>query len=269
MTVPDEEYPDVDAEPYELRFTRCALEDIRVDGDTPAGSLRKIRETTPWPDIVTEFIDQRTRSPHSTGGYLARMGRPDIAELHSTSGGRGATWYDKENEVVWFVGFTPQHEYTHLEARAASNELLPSEEDLAALFIEREERDFKDRIKPDLYALLSAACSSPGSPIKGRVGQLLRLEVTAIVVEIEAAKIADLFVIVRLPARAAGKPPPPGWPGSHLQERLAELLCAPLDTPPVWDAPSEIPDGQGGMRPVIWEEELPILLASCDISDLA
>ncbi len=287
MSGSDEEYPDVGAEPYELRFTRRALEDLGIDRATPAGSLSKIRKATPWPDIVIDFIDQRTRSPHSTGGYLHHMGRGDIAELHSTSGGRAGTWYDKENEVVWFVGFTPQHDYSHLEARAASDQLLPCGDDLAALFIEREECDFNERVKPDLHALLRTACSHSGTPTKGRVGQLLRLEVTALVLEIDEDKLADIYVIIRLPPRADDKPPPPGWPGSHLQERLAELICERFnrsdnlddqsheddgqDTESIeatiWDAPDEVPDGLGGTRSVNRAEELPILVGNCDITD--
>ena len=282
----DEEYPDVNANPYELRFTQRALEDLRVARNTPAGSLRKIRTITPWPDVVDDFINQRTISPHTTGGHLHNMGRPDIAELHTTSGGRAATWYDKENEVVWFLGFTPEHHYKHLEVRAAADQLLPDHEDLTALILEREELDFSHRVKVDLYALLRDACSSPGEPRKGRVGQLLRLEVTAIVIEIDTDKLADFYVLIRLPPRAEDTPPPPGWPGKHLQARLAELICDRFSRgddvgdesdcdegnftasgATIWEAPYEVPDGRGGMRSVKPEEELPIRVESCDISD--
>jgi hypothetical protein len=88
----DEEFPDVNADPYELRSTWRALVDIGVHRETPAGALRTIMAASPWPDIVAEFIDQRALSPHTTGGHLARCGRGDIAELHRTSGGRAGTW---------------------------------------------------------------------------------------------------------------------------------------------------------------------------------
>lgn len=48
------------------------------------------------------------------------MGRPDIISLHTAAGGRAATWYDPDNAVVWLLGFTPEHDYTVFEQRAAA-----------------------------------------------------------------------------------------------------------------------------------------------------
>ena len=257
MATTDEEFPHVNADPYELRFTWRALVDIDVHRETPAGSLRTIMAASPWPDIVAEFIDQRALSPHTTGGHLARCGRGDIAELHSTSGGRAGTWYDKQKEVVWFLWFSSQHDYAQLKARARAGELMPSEDD-------REERDFRDRVGHDLDELIRSACESPDVPVKGRVGRLLRREVTAIVVSIDEKTIGDLYVLIRVPPLEQGDPPAPGWPAEHLQERIAEMAC---DSGAEWDAPTAVPDGSGSFRDVDYTKELPILVRSCDLSE--
>lgn len=122
---PDDSFPDVNAVPYELRFTRLALEDLGCPRDTPAGDLPSVLSAARWPAIVEEFQDQRGINPETTGGTLARCGYPGVAELHGPAGGRAATWYDRDSEVVWFLAFDPQHRYERLETRAANGELMP------------------------------------------------------------------------------------------------------------------------------------------------
>ncbi len=75
-----------------------------------------------WPAIVEEFQDQRGINPETTGGTLARCGYPAVAELHGPAGGRAATWYDRDSEVVWFLAFDAQHRYERLETRAANGD---------------------------------------------------------------------------------------------------------------------------------------------------
>lgn len=153
---PDDSFPDVNAVPYELRFTRLALEDLGCPRDTPAGDLPSVLSAARWPAIVEEFQDQRGISPETTGGTLARCGYPGVAELHGPAGGRAATWYDRDSEVVWFLAFDPQHRYERLETRAANGELMPSVDDETDLELEREKRDFDDRVRDDLRKLRSA-----------------------------------------------------------------------------------------------------------------
>ena len=46
------------------------------------------------------------------------------------------------------MGFTPQHDYSLFETRAARGELLPDEDDRVLLELEREELDFELRVDP-------------------------------------------------------------------------------------------------------------------------
>jgi hypothetical protein len=125
--------------------------------------------------------------------------------------------------VCWFLGFTPEHDYTLFEERAAIGELLPSERDEQLLEIEREELDFDLRVGPGLRRLVRDAIEVPGENVRGTVGNLVKLEITATVETIEADALVDLTLIVRVPSLEKGQIAPPGWPGSHLMERLTEL----------------------------------------------
>lgn len=228
----EEEFPAVELG-YELRFTKLALADLRCDGIAP-GDLDAIEATTPWAAIVRDFRKQRGASPQSTGGSLSRMGRGDLFPLHGTAGGRAATWFDQDSEVCWFLAFTPEHDYRLLEQRAASGELLPSEDDETLLELEREELDFELRVGPGLTQLVAKALEQPRRPARGTVGKLMRLEVSAVVVDVEGTDMVDLTLVVHLPVIIAGAAPPPDWPGPSLLRRLAELATgldsASLDT---------------------------------------
>lgn len=206
---------------YELRFTRRALGDLRCEHLAP-GDLKSIQSATPWPAVVRDFREQRGESPATTGGALARMGRGDIYPLHGPHGGRAATWFDPDAGVCWFLGYSPEHDDTVLEARAANGELLPDEDDETLLELEREELDFELRVRPGLQQLVMTALEQPRCPARGTVGQLLRLEVTAVVVPVDAEALVDLTLTLRLPP-IQGSPAPPGWPGSMLLQRIAEL----------------------------------------------
>ena len=214
---------------YELRFTQRALGDLRC-GHLAPGDLTSIESATPWPAVVRDFREQRGESPATTGGALARMGRGDVYPLHGPHGGRAATWFDPVAGVCWFLGYSPAHDYTVLEVRAANGELLPDEDDEILLELEREELDFELRVRPGLQQLVTAALRQPRCPARGTVGQLVRLEVTAVVVPVAAETLVDLTLVLRLPP-TQGSTTPPGWPGPMLLERLAELATdQPADT---------------------------------------
>jgi hypothetical protein len=233
-------FPDVELA-YELRFTHKALEDLRCRGCAP-GDLEEIEAGTPWPGIVEEFRSQRSRSPDTTGGSLARMGRGDILPLHGPAGGRAATWFDAVSGVCWFVGFSPEHNYELLERRAVVDELLPDEEDETALELEREELDFDVRVGPGLRILVRMARETPSQPARGTVGELLRLEVTATVVSIEESELVDLWLIVQIPVEGRR---PSEWPGGALLERIAQLATGRDVAELELKHPDEIPTSQG------------------------
>lgn len=89
-------------------------------------------------------------------------------------------------------------------------------------------------------------------------------EVGVTVVLVDASRLADLFLVVRLPLRPEGEPSPPDWPGGELAERLLGI-CTECDSP-AWDAPATVPDVGGTMRPVDPAEEIAMQLPAggCD-----
>ncbi|MHB1710815.1 MAG: hypothetical protein ACYCV7_05365 [Acidimicrobiales bacterium] len=190
MTAP--EFPAVELG-YELRLTCRALNDLRCGGAAP-GDLDAVEAATPWPAIVRECRSQRSMSPSTMGGALARMGRGDIFPF-GPDGARAARWFDPGNDVCWLVGFTPDHDYGWLEARATKGELLPDEDDETLLEVEREELDFALRIGPGLKVLARDARQVPGESVRGFVGTILRLDVTAIEVADESGELVDLWLI--------------------------------------------------------------------------
>jgi len=245
---PDGSFPDVNAVSYEFRFTRLALDDLGCPRGTPAGNLPSVLSEARWPAIVEEFRDQRGINPETTGGTLARCGYPDVVELHGPAGGRAATWYDRDSEVVWFLAFDPQHRYERLETRAANGELMPSVDDETDLELEREKREFDDRVRDDLCKLAKDAAGRPGEIVRGRVGNLLRLEASITAITIASGALMDLFVSVRLPLRPDGKP-----------ARTCSVNPAPPGCPPVAGigAGWGLAGGQLGCRAAVsWRRKL-------------
>jgi hypothetical protein len=265
VSQPAPDYPAVGDADYELRFTQRALDDLGCSTDTPAGDIDAVLESTIRTDIVEEFRDQRSRAPTGTGGTLHSVGRPDIHPLHGTSGGRACTWHDVPNGVCWFLAYTPEHDYTVFESRAANGDLLPDLRDETLLELEREQLDFALRVGPGLRKLTRAAVASPSTPQRGWVGALLRLEVTVVVVPIDDTALADLYIAVALPLHDDDAVPPPDWPGSGLQERLIALACG--GEPDNWEIPQQLPS-EAGDRPTDFARELPIAARNVNPTDL-
>ena len=135
------------------------------------------------------------------------------------------TWYDPDNAVVWFLGFTPEHDYTRFEQRAAAGDLLPDEDDEVLLELEREERDFLTRIRPGLQELLDRAVATPGRPRRGTVGGILQLELSATVIRAGDDTLGDVWIVVHLPLKPQASEVP-GWPRSDLMVTLAAAIGA-------------------------------------------
>ena len=128
------------------------------------------------------------------------MGQGDVHPLHGPAGARAATWFDSQNEVCWFLGFSPAHDYGLFEARAEARELLPSEDDETLLELEQEEHDFELRLGPGLVKLVDTAIKSPGNPARGTVGALMRVEVSAIAIEVYGTIDMICLTIPGMPA---------------------------------------------------------------------
>lgn len=210
---------------------------------------------------MDKFVELRTDEPDSTGGHLHDVGRPDIAPLHGTDGSRACTWFDRENRVVWFLGFTAEHDYELFENRAAHGDLLPSEHDEILLELTRQELDFEFRVAPGVRILVQASLDNPMVTQRGTVGSLLRLEVTAESAPIDDNMIADVYICVQLPLPDE-RGDVPGWPGPDLTEKLARLVGIYGD---LEVAPGQVPDGNGGFRPLDWSREIALALRSVEL----
>ncbi len=245
--------PHVGHVPWELRFTRRALADLGVDParDTP-GDLTAVRRTATYPRPIDDFAQKRQDDPAAPGAPLHSVGPTDIISLHSAAGGRAATWHDPDNAVVWFVGFTPEHDYNLFEQRAAAGDLLPDEEDELLLELEREQLDFRTRVCPGLEELVERAIFQPGVPQRGMVGRLLQLELSATVLSSGDDAVGDVWIVVHLPP-PAGANDVPGWPGPDLLKALATMLGADE-----LDYSTEIPDVHG-WRPLDPSAEMAIV----------
>jgi hypothetical protein len=216
--------------------------------------------------MVGEFRDQRAKSPRSTGGQLHSVGRGDIDPLHSTDGSRAATWFDEKFGVCWFLAFTPEHDYKLMESRAASQQLLPDEADEVILEVEREELDFELRVRPGVRRLTGEAVAHPRQPMKGTVGAIVRLEVTAVVEAVEDDKIVDLYLSARVPVVEDGDVAPPGWPGGDLLRHLASFATGLPMEELQFDWADEFPHGNS-TRKVDLSLEQTIVVRSWVIGD--
>lgn len=248
-----ERFPAVGDAPWELRFTRRALADLGADRarDTP-GDVAAVRRAATYPRVIDDFVQKREDHPAAPGDPLHSVGRPDIISLHSVAGGRAATWHDPDTAVVWFLGFTPEHDYTLFEGRAAADALLPDENDEVLLELEREQLGFRTRIRTGLDELVQHAANTPGAPQRGTVGGILRLELSATVIRSGNDALCDVWILVHLPLEPDASHVP-GWPGKDLLITLADMLGA-SDL----DYPTEVPAGRGS-RPVDPRSELAIL----------
>lgn len=257
MTDAGGDFPPVDDEAdYELRFTRRALDDLGCPADIGPGDLDAVEASTQYRDIVRSFRDQRSASPTGTGGSMRGVGRRDVHALHGPVGQRACTWFDEESKVCWFLGWVPQHDYAEFETRAANDELLPSLHDETVLEVERETLDFTFRVGPGLRRMLAEALDTPGTSILRTVGDLLQLDVTVEAIVVDGDRIADVYITTRVPPLEA---PPPGWPGRELPTRLAQLAVGRVDEDEI-EFPTEVPDGDGAMRPVDFGSELAVVV---------
>jgi hypothetical protein len=246
-------FPAVGDGPWELRLTCHALVDLGADAarDTP-GDIPAVRHLTTYSRVVEDFLVKRNDRPDAPGDPLHSVGRPDIISLHSAAGGRSVTWHDPDNAVVWFLGFSPEHDYSLFEQRAATGDLLPDEDDEVLLEVERQERDFLTRVRPGLRELLDRTVATPAIPQRGTIGGILKLEVSAIVVRSGDDTLGDVWIIVHLPLQAQASEVP-GWPGSDLLVTLARAVGAGD-----LDFTSQVP-AQQGWRELDYASEMAVV----------
>jgi hypothetical protein len=179
---------------WELRITqRCLSEDLGVDVRTPFEDLCKH-------EIVKALISDRARTPEGGKTVGPQAGDKTLYRLGYGDDHRGATWYDRDHDVVWLCAYHGRHRsgdpddaIPYFDRLIAERRIRPQEEDFAALF---EERDawFVDLAPSEAQALLAAARENPGEEQSGMVGGEALVGVVVEVVEILSETYVAFYV---------------------------------------------------------------------------
>ncbi len=258
------EFPPFEEAAFESRLTAWALEDLGCSARLARSNLEGVAAASPYGWIIGLFRKKYAESAYGTGIPIANVGRPDIIALHGPEHGRAATWYDAENEVCWFLGFTPEHDYKRFEKRASRGELLPSEDDYSVLLIERDTANFDSLFGPAVAEMFKEAVSTPTVPIRRTVDALLQIEITVLEVEIDDRILREVFLSVRVPPLSERRPV--GWPSKDIPKRLMELATRYTRSRLSLRDPDEMPDSTGGFRTVNWQYELATQACSLEYS---
>jgi hypothetical protein len=167
---------------YDLRITqRCLVADL---GFEPSTTFADARAHT----IVRAFESQRASDPIGTRTVGPAAGDQTVYRLGYGNDHRGATWHDEAERVVWLCAYGLHRSGEEDDAFPYFNELirhgvlLPTEEDYAALFDDRDQR-FADTLYDDAQECLSRARSNPGVEQIGILGGEQRTAVVVNVVE--------------------------------------------------------------------------------------
>jgi len=263
VTVDFPPVPDPDDD-WRLRFTRKALTDLGVRREVAPDDHATIHAQAICPEIVGKFLEHYTESRAETGaGYVNNVGG-HVHKLKLGSRNRACVKVHDRLRTVWFLGFTAEHDYVLFENRHAVGDLYPTDEELAEAVAARRSEAFEERVGPGLRELLSRAADVPGQPQRGTVGELLKLEVSVLVIEVDEGRMADAFITVRMPPE--GDPAAvERWPSSHLLPVLAEACHIAYGR---LDYPQQVPDGRGGMRDVDRACEIAVQLVDVDAREL-
>jgi len=249
----DSLFPPAEEEEYELRFTRRALDDLGCPATIGPGNFEAIVASTPYSAMVDLFKKKRLESPCGAERPMRKVGRGDIYALRGPAGGRGATWYDEENRVCWFLGLSPEHDFELLERRAASGTLLPDEDDLTVLFDARDSLTFDQIFGSSMRLMYREATTTPGIHVARTVHGLLQIEVLVIETTVDEYLMRDIYISARIPPLTDERPE--GWPGRLLAERLIELAVGCASDRLNLEYPEFVPANDESLRKVEWQDE--------------
>ena len=136
--------------------------------------------------IVRAFEHQRLGDPTGTRTVGPAAGDRTIYRLGHGHDHRGATWYDRDEQVVWLCAYglhrsgDADDAFPYFHKLIETGVLLPTEDDYAALFEDRGHR-FADTVQDDAQRLLQLARSTPGVE---QVGILGGEQTTGVLVEV-------------------------------------------------------------------------------------
>lgn len=179
---------------WELRITqRCLSEDLEVDLRTPFDALVKH-------EIVKALISDRASTPEGGKTVGPYAGDKTLYRLAYGDDHRGATWYDREHDVVWLCAYHGQHRsgdpddaFPYFDRLIAEKRIKPVEEDYVALLEERAEW-FVDLAPDQAQALLATAREKPGKEQSGVIGGEADVGVVVEVVETLSETYVAFFI---------------------------------------------------------------------------
>ena len=146
---------------YDLRITeRCLVAHLGFESSTTFANARAH-------PIVHAFENQRASEPIGTRTVGPAAGDLTVYRLGHGHDHRGATWHDEAENVVWLCAYglhrsgEDDDAFPYFDELIRDGILLPTEEDYAALFDDRDQR-FADTLYADAQECLSRARSNPG-----------------------------------------------------------------------------------------------------------
>lgn len=167
-------------EKHELRVTRrCLVSDLGLDPSTPFSDARVH-------PIVHALENQRATESKGTKTIGPAAGDGTVYRLAHGNDHRGATWHDQAERVVWLCGYhlhrsgEDDDAFPYFHNLIDTDNLLPTEDDYADLFNDRDRR-FAETLYEDAQRLLHLARSQPGVE---HVGLLGGEQTAAVLVEI-------------------------------------------------------------------------------------
>ena len=178
-------------EEYELRVTaRCLREDL---GERYPERVEM--ESAQRYEIVRAFCSKRRESPTGTGTVGPAAGERTLHALRQGHDHRGATWFDREERVVWLCAYGTHRSgeaddaFQHFAALRQNGLIYPEREDYERLNDERAER-FVALAPQELAELLEAAEEKTGQEVRAVIGGVEQLGLLVVVVE----TLDELFV---------------------------------------------------------------------------
>jgi hypothetical protein len=178
-------------EQHELRVTaRCLREDL---GERDVDGLEL--ERAQRHEIVRAFCRKRSDSPTGTGSVGPAAGERTLHPLRQGHDHRGATWFDREERVVWLCACGSHRSgeaddaFQHFAALIQNGLIYPEAEDYERLNDERAER-FAALAPSELAELLTAAEARAGEEVRAVIGGIEELGIVVVVVE----TLDELFV---------------------------------------------------------------------------
>lgn len=160
--------PDIDRDHRITR--RCRVDDLHLPGDAVGRALDHLDHP-----VIRDFYERRRQEPIGQETFRCAVEETGkvIYTLHA-EGGRGATWHDVADaddelpavDIVWLLGWRPDHDYDALCRLARQDVLLPDDDDYQA-WIDENSNTFAKAIGVEVPALVLEAEQRRGEVVEG------------------------------------------------------------------------------------------------------